>query len=189
MDAKLALAIMALLILPAGGFASPIPDDLQILTEDNAPLNYIENGTLQGITVDMMEEILNRMGSNITRDSFKLVPWNDAYAQISTTPDTMILAMDRLPEREDMFLWAGPVITVPQVLFIRANTNISDNSDIGALRIVTITDDCGKTYAIKAGADESKIVEVPSTGDAVRMVENGSVDAWIYNELAGMKAI
>ncbi len=189
MDGKLVLVILALLILPAGGFASPIPDDLQILTEDNAPLNFIENGTLQGITVDMMEEILNRMGSNITRDSFKVIPWNDAYAQISTSPDTMILAMDRLPEREDTFLWAGPVITVPQVLFIRAGSNLSDDSDMSALRIVTITDDCGNTYAIKAGADESKIVEVPSTGDAVRMVENGSVDGWVYNELAGLKAI
>ena len=189
MDGKLILAIMALLILPAGVFAAPIPDDLQILTEDNAPLNYIENGTLQGITVDMMEEILNRMGSNITRDSFKLVPWNDAYAQISTSPDTMILAMDRLPEREDTFLWAGPVITVPQVLFTRADSNLSDGSDMSALRIVIITDDCGKTYAINAGADESNIVEVSSTGDAIRMVENGSVDAWVYNELAGIKAI
>ncbi|WP_319580779.1 transporter substrate-binding domain-containing protein [uncultured Methanospirillum sp.] len=189
MDGKLILAILALLILPAGGFAAPIPDDLQILTEDNAPLNYIENGTLQGITVDMMEEILNRMGSNLTRDSFKVISWNDAYTQISNNPDTMILAMDRLPEREDQFLWAGPVITVPQVLFVRTDSNLSDETDIGALRIVTITDDCGKTYAINAGADESNIVEVPSTGDAVRMVENGSVDAWVYNELAGMKAI
>jgi len=189
MDGKLVLVILALLILPAGGFAAPIPDDLQILTEDNAPLNYIENGTLQGITVDMMEEILNRMGSNITRDSFKLISWNDAYTQVSTNPDTMILAMDRLPERENTFLWTGPVITVPQVLFIRSDSNLSDDSEIGALRIVTITNDCGKTYAIKAGADESNIVEVPSAGDAVRMVENGSVDGWVYNELAGMKAI
>ncbi len=172
-----------------GSIGALIPDDLQIITEEYAPLNYMENGTLKGISVDLMEEVLHRMGSNLTRDSFQVLPWNEGYARVSTTPDSILFSTDRFPERESQFLWVGPVIASREVLFTRTDTNRSDVTDIASLRIVALTDDCGKKYVIDAGADEQNIIEVPSAKDAVRLIENGSADAWAYNELAGQHGI
>lgn len=189
MDGKLIIIILGLMLLPAAAAAGSVPADLQIITEDNAPLNYMDNGTLKGITVDLMVRMLSSMDSNLTQNSFQVLPWNEGYALVMNTPDTMMLSMDRLAERENQFLWAGPVITVPQVLFTLAGNPKSDAPDLSGMRIVTVADDCGKTYAIRSGADEQQIIEVPQTRDAVRMVENGSADGWVYNELAGRRAV
>ncbi|MFH0966283.1 MAG: cache domain-containing protein, partial [Methanobacteriota archaeon] len=43
--------------------------------------------------------------------------------------------------------------------------------------------------AIDAGAIEQNIIEVPLAKDAIQLIENGSADAWVYNELAGQHAI
>lgn len=183
------LTILMVFLLPAGCIAGTIPEDLQIITEDYAPLNYMENGTLKGITVDLMEEIFAETGSNLTRDSFQVLPWSEGYTRIKSTPNTILFSMDRLAERENQFLWAGPIITFPQVLFINADATNSSNLDISNLRIVTLTDDCAKASAINSGADEKNIIEVPLAHDAIQLVENGSVDGWAYNELAGKHAI
>ena len=178
-----------LLILPWGCGAEDIPTDLQIITEDYAPLNFVENGTLKGISVDIMEMVLQQLGSNKTRADFQVLPWTQGYQKTLTTPNTILLTADRLPEREDLFIWVGPVITNQEVLYLLADSANSVNLDIKSLQIVAITDDCGKSYAIAAGADEKKISEVPSAKDAIAMLENGSADAWVYNEIAGYQAI
>lgn len=178
-----------LLLIPFGSGATLVPGDLKVITEDYAPLNYLDNGTLKGISVELTEAILSRMGSNITRNSFTVLPWSDGYNIARTTPDTILLTTDRLAERENLFLWAGPIIPIRQVLFTRSEENHSATSDISTLRIVTLTDDCAKSYAIAAGADKKKMTDVLMARDAIRMVENGTVDAWAYNEIAGKRDI
>lgn len=192
-NAKIPVFIMLVfMLIPVVSLAAPVPafhiDDLKIITEDYAPLNYFDNGTLKGISVDLTEAALHQLGSNITRESFSVLPWSEAYNLARTTPDTILFSTDRLPEREDLFLWAGPVMENSQVLFTRTDTNRSDPG-LGSQKIVVLTDDCGKAYAIKAGADEKNIIEVPQTKDAVMMIENGSAYGWAYDELAGQQAI
>lgn len=63
-----------LLLIPFSSGDTLIPEDLKIITEDYAPLNYLDNGTLKGISVDLTEAILSRMGSNLTRGSFTVLP-------------------------------------------------------------------------------------------------------------------
>ncbi|HWQ63584.1 MAG TPA: transporter substrate-binding domain-containing protein [Methanospirillum sp.] len=187
-----AFIILVFMLIPAVSLAAPVPafhiDDLKVVTEDYAPLNYLDNGTLKGISVDLTEAALHQLGSNITRESFSVLPWSEAYNLARTTPDTILFSADRLPEREDLFLWAGPVMENSQVLFTRTDTNQSDIG-LGSQKIVVLTDDCGKAYALTAGADEKNIIQVPQAKDAVMMIENGSADGWAYDELAGQHAI
>lgn len=75
------------------------------------------------------------------------------------------------------------------MLFIRSEENHPTISNISNLRIVTLTDDCAKSYAIAAGADTEKTLDVLTARDAIRMVENGTADAWAYNEIAGQRDI
>lgn len=183
---------LVLMLIPTVSLAAPVPafhiDDLKIVTEEYAPLNYLDNGTLKGISVDLTEAALHQLGSNITRESFSVLPWNEAYNTARTTPNTLLFSADRLPEREDLFLWAGPVMENSQVLFTRTDTYHSDPG-LGSQKIVVLTDDCGKAYALTAGADEKNIIQVPQAKDAVMMIENGSADGWAYDELAGQHAI
>ena len=63
--------LIGFLNLPLFCSGTVIPEDIQIITEDYYPLNFVDNETLQGISVDLFEKILQKMGSDINRSSFK----------------------------------------------------------------------------------------------------------------------
>ncbi|PWR76228.1 substrate-binding periplasmic protein [Methanospirillum stamsii] len=109
--------LIGFLTLPLFCFGAVVPNDIQIITEDYYPLNFVDNGTLQGISVDLFEKILQKMGSDINRSSFKELPWSEGYNLVKTTPDTVLFTITRTPEREDEFLWAGPFFTDRDLLF------------------------------------------------------------------------
>ena len=52
---------------------------LTFYTEDNYPYNYLENGTLKGITPDLFEKITETMGDRVSRERIRLVPWSEGY--------------------------------------------------------------------------------------------------------------
>ena len=106
------LIILAIILcIPAGCYGLEIPPDLQIITENYPPLNYIENGTLQGISVDLMELAFERLDIPVNRSSFQVLPWSEGYTRALNTPNTMLFSTARLPERESQFLWAGPLVS------------------------------------------------------------------------------
>ena len=184
------LIILAIILsIPAGCYGLEIPPDLQIITENYPPLNYIENGTLQGISVDLMELAFERLDIPVNRSSFQVLLWSEGYTRALNTPNTVIFSTARLPERESQYLWAGPLVSDLKVLFSHALAHPVDKNDISGLRIVAITNDSGIGYAIEAGADREKIILVPTPEEAVHMIENGTADAWSYGKMAGIRAI
>jgi polar amino acid transport system substrate-binding protein len=181
--------LVVLLVTPACCFAVSFPRDLRIITEEYAPLNYMENGTLQGISVEVVEQILQRMETGMNRSSFEVMPWHEGYNLTLNRPDTILFSINRYPEREDLFLWAGPVIHNQKVIFELSGKNQVIDATIARMKIVAIKNDSGVQLAIHAGANPKNIIEVLSAMDAVKMVENGSVHGWVYGKIAGLRAI
>lgn len=79
---------------------------LQLLTEENPPLNFSENGQAKGLSVEVVQEIQRRVGNT---DLIDIQPWSRAYRTASTVPNVAIFIMARTPAREDLFQWVGPV--------------------------------------------------------------------------------
>ena len=52
---------------------------LTYYTEDMPPFNYVENGTLQGLSIDLLEAITAKTGDRVSRDQVRLVPWSEGY--------------------------------------------------------------------------------------------------------------
>lgn len=144
--------LIGFLTLPLFCAGTVIPEDIQIITEDYYPLNYVDNGTLQGISVDLFEKILQKMGSDINRSSFKLLPWSEGYNLVKTTPDTVLFTITRTPERENDFLWAGPFFTDRDLLYTNEGVNLSEKNDIAALKIAVIKESRTINSTLKAGA-------------------------------------
>lgn len=185
------ISLFLLLVLNTSGIlADSSPSDLLILTEEYAPFNYLEDGTLKGLSVDLLESAFHHMGSSITRDDFSLGSWSEAYQTALTRNNTILFTMARIPEREDKFQWAGPIITDAKVLFGIPDENSSIlHNDITSYRIVAISDDSGYQLALDAGASPDQVIVVSSAGEAIRMVENGTADVWSYGEMAGNEQI
>jgi polar amino acid transport system substrate-binding protein len=83
--------------------------DLTYLTEQYPPYSYQADGRLQGISVDLLESVWQRMGVNLNRSVILLLPWTEGYNRTLEENNTVLFSTGRFPEREQLFRWAGPI--------------------------------------------------------------------------------
>ncbi|WP_319508651.1 transporter substrate-binding domain-containing protein [uncultured Methanolobus sp.] len=161
--------------------------NLTYYTEQLPPYNYQENGTLQGVSVDILEATTEKMGNKVSREEIRLVPWNEGYQAALTQNNTVLFSMARTSEREDLFKWAGPVYTNRKVLFARPDRVISteDPEDLKVYRIGVITDDVAIQYLLDIGVDQSQIVAESNVYTLIDALDNGEIDLWAYPEASG----
>lgn len=79
---------------------------INIVTEEWAPYNYSENGSLRGLSVEIVQHIIQRLKGNI---HIQLYPSMRAAHMLNNVPGTMLITMFRTPEREDKYKWIGPL--------------------------------------------------------------------------------
>ena len=87
-------------------FLSAPVSALTFLTEENPPLNYMKNGRLVGLSAAVVSEMTRR--SELAAD-VKLVAWSDAFQRAQTDPSACVFSTARLPARNSMFQWVGPI--------------------------------------------------------------------------------
>ncbi|MBV8466653.1 MAG: transporter substrate-binding domain-containing protein [Burkholderiales bacterium] len=90
------------IVLCAVALAAP----LQVVTENWRPYNYEENGVVKGQSTDIVRLVLDRSGLPYTID---VLPWARAYQYATTKPDVLIYTIIRIPPREGLFKWIGPL--------------------------------------------------------------------------------
>lgn len=170
----------------AQGNASPSAP-LVFYTEENPPYSYQENGTPSGLAVDLLEAITARTGSPVTRDEVRLVPWSEGYRAALETENTSVFLTARLPSRESLFRWAGPVGSDRNVLLARRDAGISIGSpaNLAGYRIGVVSDDAGVRQLLDLGVSESQLVSGGNASVLARMLENGEIDLWSFREAGG----
>lgn len=82
---------------------------LTIATEESPPSTIVRGDTLSGVSVEIVREIQKRIGDSTRIDVF---PWARAYSMATTTPDFILFATTRTPEREPLFTWVGPILSI-----------------------------------------------------------------------------
>lgn len=152
------------------------PEDLLYITEDYAPSNYLEKGELKGVSVDLLKAIWIRMG--VGEQPIEVYPWARGYQMVQNRPDTVLFAMTRNNDREDLFKWVGPIyrgryslITLSSMKPENSNTDILKSRRIGALR-----NDLGYDLLIREGLSRDQIWEATSVEQLVKMLEAGRID-------------
>ncbi len=150
---------------------------LKLVTEENPPFNYTDPKTKEftGITTQLVKEALKR--ANVPY-SIDVLPWARALSMAQTDPDTCIFATVRLPEREPLFQWVGPLS--------RANFSLfAMNSFQGKLNVL----DDAKQYKIGGMIEDGPTKFVQSKGLKVEVVPDykqnlhklkaGHIDLWV----------
>lgn len=157
------------------------------MTEQYPPYNYQESGRLQGISVDLLEKIWERMGVNLNRSVILLLPWTEGYNRTLKENNTVLFTTFRIPERELLFKWVGPVASGRDVLLVK-NKNISINAeqDLKKYKIAAIENDCAVQRLLDKGVNKEELILEKSSKPVIDMLENGTVDAWAYNDMAGI---
>ncbi len=177
----LILAAVCLFGGPASAWAEPV-NDLILMTESLPPLNFQRNGILKGISVDLMEKMLQIVGSELTRKDIQLMPWARAYRNILNIENTVLFLMNRNRARENLFKWVGPVIPIDYVLIAKKERGIRINSanDLKKYRIGVVSKDLGELLMEEMGIDADKIESVPSGEINLTKLNRNRIDLWNY---------
>ena len=167
------LSIALLLLAPAGVVAA----SLTAYTEEWAPYNYSEGGTVKGIATDVLRAACEeaRLDCRIL-----MVPWARALNTVSNTPNTLIYTIARTPAREDDFLWVGPLL--PRAVWIYTRPGY-DAKNLAELRFGVVRDDATGPDLIAAGVPANAIVADTSNASVLRMYRHAMVDALVDTEI------
>ncbi|WP_163031992.1 transporter substrate-binding domain-containing protein, partial [Pseudomonas viridiflava] len=82
-------------------------DHYQVVTEEWAPYNYLENGQLTGMTTEIVRAIMKVTGHGFT---IVLAPSMRASHILKMRPKTIMYSMFRTPAREHLYKWVGPIL-------------------------------------------------------------------------------
>jgi ABC-type amino acid transport substrate-binding protein len=162
--------------------------DLTYITEQYPPYNYQDDDKQQGISVDLLEKVWERMGTDLDRSAIKFLPWTEGYQMTLSENNTVIFTTFRLPERERLFKWVGPVASGRDVLLTKMDKNISigNKDDLRKIKIGAIEDDCAVQRLLNNGVKKEDLILETTSAAIIEMLKNGTIDAWAYNDLAGI---
>lgn len=162
-------------------------EKLTFYTEHLPPYNYEENGSVKGLSIDLLEAITLRMGHQIPRENVQIVPWETGYQSALTQNNSVIFSTGRIPSRESLFWWAGPISVERDVLFANADTalTITTLGDVKGLRVGVTPGHAGTQVLLDAGVSENQIVTDANVSELIRKLQADEIDLWCYPELTG----
>jgi len=158
------------------------------MTEQYPPFNFQENGKLQGISVDLLEKIWEKMGVDLNRSAIVLLPWSDGYERTLKENNTVLFTTFRIPQREHLFKWVGPIATGRDVLLAKSDENISITSpqDLKKYKIGGLENDIAVQRLLNDGVNKKELILEKTSAPIIAMLKNGTIDAWAYDDLAGL---
>lgn len=100
----------ALLCLWFGGFSlGALAERYQVVTEEWAPYNYLENNRLTGMATDVVRAIMARTGDDF---DIVLLPGSRSINMLDKRPQTIMYSLFRTAVREPLYKWVGPLAEV-----------------------------------------------------------------------------
>lgn len=185
----LVLASASLLLINAV-HAEESPDtDLVLLTENFPPYNMAKNGknfaqdeNINGIAVDIVREMFKR--AEITYSLTLRFPWERIYKLALEKPGYGVFVMARLPDREKLFKWVGPIGPDDWIMLAKADSKISIET-LDEARKYKIGAYKGDAIAETLAKQGLKPIVVLRDQDNAKKLINGQIDLWATGDPAG----
>lgn len=155
------------------------------MSEQFPPYNFEKDGRLQGISIDLMTLCLDKLGSRQTRRDIRILPWARSYKQLLEEENTVLFAMTRTEQRENLFKWAGPISSSRNVLLAKkaADIKIISPDDLKKYKVGTIRDDAGEQLVVEHfGFTEENLELTSSARSSVLQLAAGRIDIFAYDE-------
>jgi len=153
---------------------------LKIYTEDSPPANYLKNGKPAGMSVRIVREILKRLGKKV---AIEIVPWARGYGIALSRPNVALFSTTRLPQREQLFKWVGPLYTQKWGFYSKKNSGLKINSLAEAKKVSSIGtyhDDAKEQFLKKKGF--KNLVTSNKNISNIRRLKNGDIVLWVSSD-------
>jgi polar amino acid transport system substrate-binding protein len=185
----LVLASASLLLINGTHAADSRDTDLVLLTENFPPYNMAKNGknfaqdeNINGIATDIVREMFKR--ADITYSLTLRFPWERIYKLTLEKPGYGVFVMARLPDREKLFKWVGPIGPDDWIMLARADSKITLETlnDARKYKIGAYKGDAIAETLAKQGLNP---IVVLRDQDNARKLVNGQIDLWATGDPAG----
>ncbi|WP_416638490.1 substrate-binding periplasmic protein [Pseudomonas sp. OHS18] len=183
-------AASALLLMTSVARAEIDPNyNVVLLTENFPPYNMAINGknfaqedNVDGIAVDVVREMFKRAG---VKYSLTLrFPWDRIYKLALEKPDYGVFVTARLPEREGLFKWVGPIGPDDWVLLARGDSKLVVNNlqQAKQYRVGAYKGDAIAEHLEKEGLQP--VTSLRDQENAKKLMA-GQIDLWATGDPAG----
>ncbi|MCR8933600.1 MULTISPECIES: substrate-binding periplasmic protein [unclassified Pseudomonas] len=185
----LVLASASMLLIQTARAENAPDTDLVLLTENFPPYNMAKNGknfaqgeNISGIATDIVREMFQRAG--LTYSLTLRFPWERVYKLALENPGYGAFVMARLPDREKLFKWVGPIGPDDWILLAKADSKITlaTLEDARKYRIGAYKGDAIAETLAKQGL---KPIVVLRDQDNAKKLVNGQIDLWATGDPAG----
>jgi len=183
-------AASALLLMTSAARAEIDPNyNVVLLTENFPPYNMAINGknfaqedNVDGIAVDVVREMFKRAG--IKYSLTLRFPWDRIYKLALEKPDYGVFVTARLPEREGLFKWVGPIGPDDWVLLARGDSKLVVNNlqQAKQYRIGAYKGDAIAEHLEKEGLQP--VTSLRDQENAKKLMA-GQIDLWATGDPAG----
>lgn len=164
-------------------------EPLVLLTENFPPYNMAINGknfaqedNIDGIAVDVVREMFKRAG--ISYSLTLRFPWDRIYKLALEKPNYGVFVTARLPEREALFKWVGPIGPDDWVLLARGDSKLVVNNlqQAKQYRIGAYKGDAIAEHLEKEGLQP--VTSLRDQENAKKLMA-GQIDLWATGDPAG----
>lgn len=160
----------------------PAAAELRLYTEENRPFSYMQAGKLDGMAVQVVEELLRRTGQPA---QIMVVPWTRGYHQVQHEADAALFPVVRTAQREALFQWVGPIAVGRTGFYSRRedNLHLHNLDDVRRIGVLAVPKQWYIHEQLMAmGMDN--LHGVPTPDDMLRMFRHGRVKLIVANDLS-----
>jgi polar amino acid transport system substrate-binding protein len=149
------------------------------------PLVYAGQGRLWGVVPEVVGEIQKLVGDT---SELKETPWLRGYEQTRTKANQALFAIVRIPEREKLFKWVGPVFGEGDYFFSRKGSDamISTLDDARKVHRIAVRKD-GYTHQALLAKGFTNLDVGPSYESSYMKLAEGRVDLVLMGERTDCK--
>ena len=181
--------LISLSMFSAASFAENISSDalpaFHIFTEDWVPFQFhTEEGVLDGMAVELLEQIFEDLGATQTKDDMKLVPWARAMRALDNI-NTIVFSMTVTNERLSKYKWVGPIFDIKSYIYVKSDSTLTEDDfrPGNTLTTAIIIDDVSEQYLDRLYVDKDRVFNVSALDSPIKMLNHQRVDFIIDNKL------
>ena len=155
----------------------------KIMAENLPPFNFEKDGIAQGISVDTLILLMEKVGLPIEQSAIEFVPWARGYDAVQSEAGTVLFSMARTEKREELFQWVGPIFDLTLGLTAKKDRKILLNSldEAANYTIGTIRDGAPEQLVIDGGISPDALDRISNPELNVKKLAAGRIDMFAFN--------
>lgn len=156
-------------------------EQIRFITEDYPPYNYLQDGELKGLSVEIIKEMMKQTPYDY---QIEVLPWARAMVTVERNKNSFIFSMRRIPSRIMRYVWIGVLTSSPQAIYAlhhRDDIEINNLDDLHHYKIGTTVNDSRDTVLVNHGIPKINLTRL-SGQDAYERnygkLKEGRIDVW-----------